>query len=180
MKKRNIINSNKDKDWCSSVLILALLVGILPPIWAVLSPYMGIHVGPIALIAAGIYGANGNKFEDALKISIGYLMGDIWSLVVILVMKNTIFNRDLTLFVILFFLGFFVVIISFAVPKYFYMPSWLAGWAIAMLTMNLNPDTNLGKQVIEIGISMLVGVYYVGVLIDKIFKFANSVKDINK
>lgn len=176
MKNRDIVNFNKAKGQHSEVLILALLVGVLPPIWAVLSPYMGINVGPIALIAAGIYGANGNKFEDALKISLGYLMGDIWSLIATLVMRNTIFNKDLTLFVILFLLGFFAVVISFAVPRYFYMPSWLAGWAIAMLTMNLDVNTPLGKQVIEIGIAMLVGVYYVGALIDKLSKIAKNIK----
>ena len=46
------------------VLTLAVLIAILPPIWAVASPYLGNTVGPIALIAAGIYGTNGNKFED--------------------------------------------------------------------------------------------------------------------
>ena len=35
------------------VLTLALLIAIMPPIWAVFSPYFGISVGPIALIAAG-------------------------------------------------------------------------------------------------------------------------------
>ena len=40
------------------ILTLALLVAILPPAWAVASPYFGVKVGPIALIAAGIYGTN--------------------------------------------------------------------------------------------------------------------------
>ena len=56
-------------------LTLALLIAILPPIWAVASPYLGNSVGPIALIAAGIYATNGNKFEDAHKIALGYLCG---------------------------------------------------------------------------------------------------------
>ena len=34
------------------ILTLALLVAILPPAWAVASPYFGIKVGPIARAAA--------------------------------------------------------------------------------------------------------------------------------
>jgi len=156
------------------VLSLALLVAILPPVWAVLSPYIGISVGPIALIAAGIYGANGNRFEDAHKIALGYLAGDFWGMISTLVMAHTPFNADLTLFCTLFILGFLVVIISSRFPGIFYMPSWLAGWAIAMLTMNLDPITPLTSLGLQIAVAMLVGVYYVGALMDKIHKIVNK------
>ena len=56
------------------ILTLAALIAILPPIWAVASPYLGNTVGPIALIAAGIYATNCNNFKDAHKIALGYLL----------------------------------------------------------------------------------------------------------
>ena len=68
----------------------------------------------------------------------------------------------------LFVLGFLVVLISQWLPKVFFMPSWLAGWAIAMLTFNLDTSTSLWSLGLQVGISMLVGVYYVGALMDKI------------
>lgn len=77
-------------------------------------------------------------------------------------------NGDLTLFMTLFVLGFLVVLISQWLPKVFFMPSWLAGWAIAMLTFNLDTSTSLWSLGLQVGISMLVGVYYVGALMDKI------------
>ena len=157
---------NKKKE----ILVLALLVAILPPVWAVFSPYMGIQVGPIALIAAGIYGTNGNNFKDALKISCGYLAGDLWGVLSNIVMSKTTFNPDVTLFFTLFVLGFMVVIISNRLPQLLYMPSWLAGWAIAMLTFNLDTKTSLLSLAIQVGIAMLVGVYYVGALLDKIHR----------
>lgn len=158
------------------VLTLALLVAVLPPLWAVAGPYLGNTVGPIALIAAGIYGTNGNKFEDAHKIALGYLAGDIWSLIATLTMANTPFNADLTLFITLFVLGFLAVVISNILPNIFFMPAWLAGWAIAMLTMNLDTATPLMSLTIQIAVAMLVGVYYVGALLDKIHRIMNSVK----
>ena len=152
------------------VLTLALLIAILPPIWAVASPYLGNTVGPIALICAGIYATNGNKFQDAHKIALGYLAGDIWALIVTYIMSITPFNADLTLFVLLAVFGFVLVLISSKFENIIHMPSWLAGWAIGMLTMNLDKVTPLTSLTVQIGIAMLVGVYYVGALLDYIHK----------
>lgn len=175
MSKRENLNRDSGKGKYKEVLTLALLVGILPPTWALISPYIGVHVGPIALIAAGIYGANGNKFEDSFKIAAGYIAGDIWSLIITTVlMQKTSFNANLTLWFTLFILGFIAVIISAKFPRYVYLPSFLAGWAIAMLSMNLDETNSLIRMTIEIGVAMLVGVYYVGALIDKIHKIVNN------
>ena len=160
-------NSNSNKK---DIIVLALLVGILPPAWAVASPYLHISVGPIALIAAGIYGANGNQFRDAKKITLGYLAGDLWGYISTIIMTHTPYNADISLFATLFVLGILVVLISNVIPGIFYMPSWLAGWAIAMLTFNLDTQTNPISLLIQIGIAMIVGVYYVGALLDKIHR----------
>lgn len=166
-----------DRQKRKEIITLALLVAILPPAWAVASPYIGIEVGPIALIAAGIYGTNGNNLSDAGKISAGYLAGDLWGVLSALVMAHTSWNPDLTLFATLFVLGFLVVIISNKWPRIFFMPSWLAGWAIAMLTFNLTPTQSVYKMAIQVGVAMLVGVYYVGALLDKIHKIICKVKN---
>ena len=165
------------KVFNNNVVTLALLVAILPPAWAVASPYLGNTVGPIALISAGIYGANNNQFKDALKISIGYLLGDLWALISAEVMARPVINGDLQLFLTLFVMGFLVVIVSNMAPKYVYMPSWLAGWAIGMLTMNLDPNTPRLSLFIQIAVAMLVGVYYVGALMDRIHRLLNRNKD---
>ena len=155
-------------------MTLALLIAILPPAWAVVSPYLGNTVGPVALIAAGIYGANGNKWEDAHKIALGYLAGDIWAYAATVIMASTPFNADLTLFMTLAVLGFLAVVISQYFPDIFHMPSWLAGWAIGMLAMNLDQSTPLLSLTAQIAAAMLVGVYYVGALLDKIHRMINK------
>jgi hypothetical protein len=127
------------------IITLALLIAILPPAWAVISPYLGISVGPVALICAGIYGTNGNKFEDAHKIALGYLAGDIWALIAFEIMSHTPINPDLTLFLTLAVFGFILVIISARFSNIIHMPSWLTGWAIGMLAMNL--DTSAPSSV---------------------------------
>jgi len=156
------------------ILTLALLIAVMPPAWAVLSPYMGISVGPVALICAGIYATNGNKFKDAHKIALGYLAGDIWALIAFEIMAHTPLNPDLTLFLTLAVFGFILVIISARFENIIHMPSWLTGWAIGMLAMNLDTSTPIMSLTVQIGIAMLVGVYYVGALLDKVHGLLNK------
>ena len=155
------------------ILTLALLIAVLPPAWAVASPYLGNSVGPVALIAAGIYAANGNKWEDAHKIALGYLAGDLWALAATAVMARTPLNPDVTLFAVLAVLGFMAVVISQKLPSLFYMPSWLAGWAIGMLAMNLDKTTPPMSLAVQVGAAMLVGVYYIGALVDRLHRLMN-------
>ncbi|MBR1985706.1 MAG: DUF1097 domain-containing protein [Mogibacterium sp.] len=155
------------------ILTLALLIAIMPPAWAVLSPYLGNTVGPIALICAGIYGTNGNKFKDAHKIALGYLAGNIWALIAFEIMAHTPINPDITLFLTLAVFGFILVVISARFENIIHMPSWLTGWAIGMLTMNLDTNTPVLSLTVQIAVAMLVGVYYVGALLDKVHKLLN-------
>ena len=156
------------------ILTLALLIAVMPPAWAVASPYLGISVGPVALICAGIYATNGNKFKDAHKIALGYLAGDIWALIAFEIMAHTPINPDLTLFLTLAVFGFILVIISSRFESIVHMPSWLTGWAIGMLAMNLDKTTPVLSLTVQIGASMLVGVYYVGALLDKVHRLLNK------
>lgn len=156
------------------IITLALLIALMPPAWAVLSPYIGISVGPVALICAGIYATNGNKFEDAHKIALGYLAGDIWALIAFEIMAHTPINADLTLFLTLAVFGFILVIISARFENIIHMPSWLTGWAIGMLTMNLDTSTPVMSLTVQIAVAMLAGVYYVGALLDKVHRLLNK------
>ena len=156
------------------IFTLALLIAVMPPAWAVLSPYLGISVGPVALICAGIYATNGNKFKDAHKIALGYLAGDIWALIAFEIMAHTPLNPDLTLFLTLAVFGFILVVISNKFSNIVHMPSWLTGWAIGMLTMNLDKTTPVMSLTVQIAVAMLVGVYYVGALLDKVHRILNK------
>ena len=155
-------------------LTLALLIAVMPPAWAVISPYLGNTVGPVALICAGIYATNGNKFKDAHKIALGYLAGDIWALIAFEIMAHTPINPDMTLFLTLAVFGFILVVISNKFSNIIHMPSWLTGWAIGMLTMNLDKTTPIMSLSVQIAVAMLIGVYYVGALLDKVHRILNK------
>lgn len=149
---------------------LAFCIALLPPIWAVFAPYIHVTTGAVALICAGVYVANGNKTADAVKISVGFLLGDFWAVGALTVMEWMKWNPDLELFVTLFVFGGLAVLISSAVPKWIYCPSWLCGWAIGLTIMSPLGYENIGSYPIQIAVAMLAGVWYVGVLLDKVQK----------
>lgn len=145
---------------------LALGIAILPPIWAVLSPYMGVSVGSVALICAAVYVANGNQRRDAVPIIIGFWLGDLWAVLAMWVMEILPIHPDVELYLTLFALGGAAVLIGGAFPKWIYTPSWLCGWAIGLTVMAKEGLSDIGLLPIETGIAMLVGVVYVGIGVD--------------
>jgi hypothetical protein len=106
----------KHKKWDRNTLTLAFCIALLPPLWAVLAPHIGIQTGAVALICAGLYVTNGNKLTDGVKISAGFLLGDFWAWAAIHVMAHLPFGSDGNLFVTLFVMGGLAVLISALLP----------------------------------------------------------------
>ncbi len=147
-------------------LTLALGIAMLPPIWAVLSPMAGITTGAVALICAGLYVTNGNKVNDALKITVGFLLGDIWAALAIFIMEKLSFNPNAELYGTLFVLGGIAVLIGESIPKFIFTPAWLCGWAIGLTIMGPMKIADIGSLPLQIGASMIAGVVYVGIGVD--------------
>ena len=145
---------------------LALCIAAMPPVWAVLAPHLGVTVGAVALICAGIFVANGNKYGDALKIFLGFAAGDIWAVLAITVMEKMPLNPEVELYVTLFVMGGLAVLIGEAFPKILYTPSWLAGWAIGLTIMAPLGTAGMGTLPFEIAAAMFAGVFYVGIGVD--------------
>ena len=152
-------------------LTLALGIALLPPIWAVLSPYIGVTTGAVALICAGVYVANGNKVSDALKIAIGFLLGDIWAVIAIFVMEKMGLNPNLELYLTLFVMGGLAVLIGESIPKFIFTPAWLCGWAIGLTIMGPMAIADIGTLPLQIGAAMIAGVVYVGIGVDAFQKW---------
>lgn len=161
-----------------NILTLALGIGLLPPLWAVLAPYIGVSTGAVALICAGLYVTNSNKKEDAFKISTGFLLGDLWAVIAILVMEIMQMNPNVELYCTLFVMGAIAVIIGENLHKFIFTPAWLCGWAIGLTIMGPMKFAELGSFPIQIGVAMLAGVIYVGIGVDAFQKLL--IKVLNK
>jgi len=154
------------KEKSKNMWTLALGIGLLPPIWAVLAPYIGVTTGAVALICAGLFVANGNQHGNTIKICLGFLCGDIWAVAALKAMDIMQLNADLELFITLFVMGAAAVVIGTFLEKIIFLPSWLCGWAIGLTILAPIGIHNLGSVPIQIGAAMIVGVFYVGVGVD--------------
>lgn len=148
------------------MLTLAFGIALMPPIWAVLSPYMGISTGAVALICAGLYVANGNQRKDALKITVGFLCGDVWAVLAVWLMEAMPFHPNVELYCTLFVLGGLAVIIGETFSRFIFVPSWLCGWAIGLTILGPMKVQDIGTLPIQIGAAMIAGVVYVGIGVD--------------
>lgn len=157
--------TNRNLRWIN-ITALALGIAGLPPLWAVVSPFWGVSTGAVALICAGLYVANGNKRRDAVKITIGFLLGDFWAVTALRMMSILEINPHLELYLTLFILGGLAVILGELFSRFIYLPSWLCGWAIGLTIMGPLSLEELGSLPLQIGASMIVGVVYVGIGVD--------------
>lgn len=149
-----------------NMLTLAFGIAFMPPIWAVVSPYVGVSTGAAALICAGLYVANGNKRADALKITVGFLLGDLWAFLAVCIIEAMPFNPNVELYCTLFVLGGLAVLIGETFHKIIFLPSWLCGWAVGLTIMGPLKVAEIGTLPIQIGASMIAGVVYVGIGVD--------------
>lgn len=154
------------QKWNRENLTLALCIAMFPPIWAVLSPRLGVEVGAVALICAGVYAAAGNQTKLAVPMSLGFLAGDVWAVLALWMMELLPFGQGVSLFLTLFVMGGLAVLISSLLPKIFYCPAWLCGWAIGLTVMGPMELGKLGTMPVQIGAAMLAGVWYVGVAVE--------------
>lgn len=154
------------KEKWINALTLAFTVALLPPIWAVLSPYIGVTVGAVALICAGLFACLNNDIKMAVPVSLGFLCGDIWAVIATNVMAASNLGANVTVYLTLFIMGGLAVVIGTLLDKLVFIPAWLAGWAIGLTIMGPMDVTNLGTMPFQIGAAMLAGVWYVGVVGD--------------
>ena len=158
------------KKWNRETLTLALLIALLPPLWAVLAPTFGVQTGAVALICAGVYVSAGNDQKKALPMSLGFLAGDAWAVLALWVMSVLPFGGNGNLFVTLCLMGALAVLIASALPRVFFLPAWLCGWAIGLTVLAPMGLGNLGTTPLQIAAAMLVGVWYVGVALDAVHR----------
>ncbi len=158
------MDDKKIKRW--NKLTLALGIAFMPPIWAVLAPYIGVSTGAVALICAGLYVTNGNKRQDEGKIAAGFVLGYLWAAIAVWIMENLSWNPNLELYLTLFIMGGLAVLIGETFGKYIFTPSWLCGWAIGLTIMGPLKMEDIGTLPFQIGAAMIAGVVYVGIGVD--------------
>ncbi len=90
-------------------------------------------MAPVALICAGVYASAGNSARNIVPMTLGFWLGDLWSLAALWDFENLPLPPNIALFVTLFVLGGAAVFAGTALR--IHVPSMLAGWAIGLAVM---------------------------------------------
>ena len=149
-------------------LAAAFCIALFPPIWAVLAPHLGIETGAVALICAGLYAAGGDDIKKAIPMSLGFLAGDIWAVLAITLTEVIPLPASVTLYIVLIVMGGLAVLISARLPRLFFTPAWLAGWAIGLTVMASGGTAGMGTLPLQIRAAAIAGIWYVGVAVGMI------------
>jgi len=169
------------KQKIKKALPTAIGIALLPPIWAVVSNWIGIEFGWIALACAGIYVAAGDDIKQGSPISGGFLMGCIWGYIATEILQYSGINHDVLLFLVLCTMGFISVMLSFTIlEKFVFLPAWLGSWAISLGIFGQVGLNSALHTFIKLLLAMLAGVWYVGALnhyIQKVIRKKMSKKD---
>lgn len=153
------------KMW-TETMTLALGIAVLPPLWAVAAPYIGVTTGAVALICACLFVTNGNKYKDAFKICIGFLCrGSLGSSSFGNYGQPELESRFRTIYDTV-CNGRTGGSCGYMVKKMVFLPAWLCGWAIGLTIMASAAMDEIGSFAIQIGVAMVVGVVYVGIGVD--------------
>ncbi len=147
-------------------LALAISIGLLPPLWAVVSSHVGVTCGAVALICAGIFVTAGNKVELGLPMSLGFLLSDAMAVGAIWLMEHLPFPGDGNTFLTLAVLGFLAVLLCTSFERVFFLPAVLSGWAVGLTVMGPLGFAGLGTMPVQVGVAMLAGVWYAGWAVD--------------
>ncbi|MBE6062914.1 MAG: DUF1097 domain-containing protein [Clostridium butyricum] len=147
-----------------NVLPVAIAIGILPPLWALISSHFGIEFGWVALACGGIYAAAGDDIKNSVGISLGFIMGTIWGYIANRCIQIEGINKNVLVFLVLCVMGFMAVIIAEVIfNKIIYLPAWLGSWAIALGIFGQTMEGNMLSNFIKLIIAMFAGVWYIGV-----------------
>ena len=149
-----------------SDLTQAFLIASLPPIWATLAPHWSIQVGAVSLIVSALYVMSDNHLSSALPLTLGLLLGDVWAWLSIKLLSLTILPHDLELFLILAIQGGLAVILSVPIRMWLSCPALLCGWAIGLTVLTPLKTSLVNEYCFQIGIAMVIGIWYIGVLLN--------------
>ncbi|ALR90437.1 hypothetical protein ATN24_18500 [Clostridium butyricum] len=169
------IMERKMTEKIKNAMPLAISIGLLPPLWAVVSSWVGIEFGWVALACGGIYVAAGDDVKNGPGITLGFLLGCIWGYIANKCMQITGINQNLLVFLVLCIMGFVCVILAMTVfEKAVYLPAWLGSWAVALGIFGQTPQADMLENFIKLLIAMLAGVWYIGAFNNYFQKFLRN------
>lgn len=143
-------------------------LSVLPAFWAAAAGLTNVRTAAVAMIAATIYVMGAKSFHDGLPMTVGFLLGIVFSLGSVLLIPVLPFSNLISTCLVLLVVVAIIVILQSFLSKVSNLFAWLCSYSVGMTLFGLFPREELGSIALQLAISMLVGVWFIGWLGQKI------------
>lgn len=137
-------------------------LSLLPAFWAVAAGLTDVKTAAVAMIAATIYVMGAKEPRDNLTMTIGFLLGVVFSYASVLLLTVLPFAPLVSTCIILIVVVALIVILQSLITNYANLFAWLCSYSVGMTLFGMFPQEEQLSIAVQLVVSMLVGVWFVG------------------
>lgn len=137
-------------------------ISLLPAIWSVVAGLVGITVPAVAMISATLFVIVVKTTKDAVMMSVGFVLGVISAVLSFMIIGSLPLPIMVAVPIVMIVMVALVIIIQSFIPMVADLFSWLCGFAVAMTVMNLVPPEQMMGTAVQLIVSMLAGIWWIG------------------
>jgi hypothetical protein len=141
---------------------LVVPIALLPAIWSVIAGFVGVTVPAVAMISATLYVILVKSIPDAVKMSVGFVLGVITAVISLMIIGALPIAPPVAIPLVMIVMVALVIIIQSFIGKYADLFSWLCSFAVSMTVFSLTPTDKMMGMAVQLIVSMLVGIWWIG------------------
>lgn len=142
--------------WYSSVG-----VGLFTLFYSLIMTSFHLWMGAAAFITASYFFGIGCPDDKVGNIVVSFVMGIIWALISFALLQNAFIAQLWPSAVMFGVMTFLAIFLQGTVLTYTLVPAWLIAWGTSMVIVSNVAITNWGLFVVELFISMLLGIFFI-------------------
>lgn len=158
-------------------LILVISLAVIVPIWGTFHQIIKVAASWPAFASAALFFASDQGIRGSWKVALGHIMGFLWGIVflnLINMERLKMFDSNVVLYLSLFLLTILAVLVT-RVKQVNHLPSLFSGWAITVGALSSIAIREWGLTPLDTLLSMMGGVFFIGVGVSLIQKYLSSV-----
>lgn len=155
-------------------------LSVLPAFWAAAAGLTSVRTAAVAMIAATIYVMGAKGVRDGLTMTVGFLLGIVFSLGSVLLIPVLPFPDTISTCLVLLVVVAIIVILQSLLSNISNLFAWLCSYSVGMTLFRLFPGEQSGSIALQLAVSMLAGVWFIGWLGQKIMAVLLKPRNSNK
>ncbi|MDT6979301.1 DUF1097 domain-containing protein [Levilactobacillus zymae] len=136
-------------------------VGLFTLFYSLIMTSFHLWMGAAAFITASYFFGIGCPDDKVWNIVGSFVMGIIWALISVTLLQNPLIAQLWPSAVMFGFMTFLAIFLQGTVMTFTLVPAWLIAWGTSMVIVSNVAITNWWLFVVELFISMLMGIFFI-------------------